>query len=326
MGRGKNPAKMPPLEMGLQRLSGGMSLRSQSSSMLSDVPPRVLAELCRAHGREHLLEQGRCRAMLADVCGGYHTEVFLLDCVVRERLVKAVLSVGMPVEFAVSQLASQIGQALRVDPEAARWAAEAWATAMEWTSEGHAIGKTLPKDNKNLAGGTCAAGHTQRILVEGIVRAFRGALGDVGLGTNADKTLIDAVFGVGEGNDRDRGSAEPWATVKFLTFTRQARGLVFTDQALHFVNPAAAADRRSGSWTFARLQEVGARRQGLQEIGLADGDDRMSLEGTGISVSTMLLFLDLLREVVGPFLVDRALPEPLPRPGEKPAPRKRAKR
>jgi hypothetical protein len=264
--------------------------------------------------------------MLADVCGGYRTEVFLLDCVARERLVKTVLSVGMPVDFAVSQLASQIAQELRVDVEAARWAAEAWASAMEWTSEGHGRGKTSPLSGDKTAGGTCSTGHTQRLLVEGIVRAFRGAIGDVGLGTNADKTLIDAVFGVGEGNDRDRGSAEPWATVKFLTFTRQARGLVFTDQALHFVNPAASADRRSGSWTFARLQEVGARRQGLQEICLASGDDRMSLEATGIPVSTMLLFLDLLREVVGPFLADHSLPEPSPTPGEKPAPRRRAKR
>ena len=294
--------------------------------MLSDVPPRVLADLARSHGREQILEQGRCRAILADVCGGYRTEVFLLDCVARERLVNPVLPIGMPVEFAVSQLASQIAQALRVDAEAARWAAEAWATAMEWTSEGHAIGKTLPPDNKKTAGGTSAAGHTQRVLVEGILRAFRGALGDVGLGTNADKTLIDAVVGVGEGNDRDRGSAEPWATVRFLTFTRQPRGLVFTDQALHFVNPAASADRRAGSWTFARLQEVGARRQGLQEICLTNGDDRMSLEATGIPVSTMLLFLDLLREVVGPFLADHALPEPSPAPAVSPAPRKRAKR
>ena len=304
-----------------------MSLRSQSSSMLSDVPPRVLADLCRAHGRDYLLEQGRCRAMLADVCGGYHTEVFLLDCVARERLVKAVLSVGMPVEFAVSQLASQIAQALRVDAEAARWAAEAWATAMEWTSEGrHLAGKPKPRTSEHGSGGTSTTGLTHRILIQGILRAFRGALGDVGIGSNADRTLAVAVLAPRGAHEKGTDSAEAWATVRFLTFTRQPRGLVFTDDAVHFLNPAAAADRQRGSWSFSRLQEVGARRQGLQEVCLAAADDRMSLEATGIPVSTMILFLDLVREVVGPFLVDHRFPEPSPSPAESPAPRKRAKR
>lgn len=295
--------------------------------MLSDVPPRVLADLARSLGREQLLEQGRCRALLADVCGGYRTEVFLLDCVARERLVNPVLPIGMPVEFAVSQLASQIAQALRVDAEAARWAAEAWAAAMEWTSEGrHLAGKTKPRKGERGSGGTSTTGHTHRILIEGILRAFRGALGDVGVGTNVDKTLAEAVFAPRGTQEQGMDSSEAWATVRYLTFTRQPRGLVFTDDAVHFLNPGAAADRQRGSWSFSRLQEVGARRQGLQEVCLAAADDRMSLEATGIPVSTMILFLDLVREVVGPFLCDHALSEPSPPPGETPAPRKRAKR
>ena len=160
----------------------------------------------------------------------------------------------------------------------------------------------------------------------GILRSFCGALGDVGIGPNADKTLIGAVLASSGPDEKGRDTAEAWATVRFLTFTRQPRGLVFTDDAVHFLNPAATADRQCGSWTFARLQEVGARRQGLQEICLAAADDRMSLEATGIPVSTMILFLDLVREVVGPFLVDNALAEPLPSHGEKPPPGKRAKR
>jgi hypothetical protein len=264
--------------------------------------------------------------MLADVCGGYHTEVFLLDCIARERLVKTVLSVGMPVEFAVSQLASQIAQELRVDAEAARWAAEAWASAMEWTSEGHGLGTTSPLSGDKTAGGTCSTGHTQRLLVEGILRAFRGALGDVEIGAHADKTLVEAVSGGRKGAAKGWDTTEAWATVRFLSFTRKPRGLVITDHAIHFLNPAAADGRNSGSWSFARIQEVGARRQGLQEICLAAADDRMSLEATGIASSTMLLFLDLIREVVGPFLADHDLPEPSSPPGEKPAPRRRAKR
>jgi hypothetical protein len=293
--------------------------------MLSDVPPRVLAELARSLGREQLLEQGRCRALLADVCGGYRTEVFLLDCVARERLVNPVLSVGMPVEFAVKQLANQIAQELRIDPESAQWAAEAWAMAMEWASEGGAARGASHSAKDGGAGDAHAGGQPPRVLIEGILRAFRGALGDVGIGANAEKSLIEAAF-ARRGGRRESDPAAAWATVRFLSFTRQPRGLVFTDEAVHFLNPAAADGQKSGSWSFARLQEVGARRQGLQVICLAAADDRMNLEGTGIPVSTMLLFLDLVREVVGPFLIDHALPEPSPPPVEKPAPRKRAKR
>jgi hypothetical protein len=141
-----------------------------------------------------------------------------------------------------------------------------------------------------------------------------------------DKTLIRAVLTPQGADENEGGTAEAWATVRFLTFTRQPRGLVFTDDAVHFLNPAAAADRQCGSWTFARLQEVGARRLGLQEICLAAADDRMSLEATGIPVRTIILFLDLLREVVGPFLVDNALAEPQPSRGEKPPIGRRAKR
>jgi hypothetical protein len=294
--------------------------------MLSDVPPRVLADLCRTHGREHLLEQGRCRAMLADVCGGYRTEVFILDCVARERLVKAVLSAGMPVEFAVSQLASQVVQELRMDPEAARWAADAWATAMEWASEKRVPGKAKPRASGDASGEACSAVRAQRILIEGILRSFGGALGDVAIGLNVDRTLAGAVLSPRGAAQKSSDTAEAWATVRFLTFTRQPRGLVFTDDAVHFLNPAAKADRQFGSWTFARLQEVNARRQGLQEICLDAGDDRMSLVATGIPVSTMILFLDLVREVVGPFLVDHELPGPLAARGDKPSRGRRAKR
>lgn len=295
------------------------------SNMLSDVPPRVLADLARSLGREQLLEQGRCRALLADVCGGYRTEVFLLDCVARERLVNPVLPIGMPVDFALNQLANQIVQELRIDAESAQWAAEAWAAAMEWASERGGARSAPHRAKDEVADDAPAGSQPPRVLIEGILRAFRGALGDVGVGTNAEQSLIEAVFARRAGA-RENDPAAAWATVRFLSFTRQPRGLVFTDEAVHFLNPAAAEGQKAGSWSFARLQEVGARRQGLQLICLAAGDDRMNLEGTGIPVSTMLLFLDLIREVVGPFLVDHALPAPLPLPGEKPAPRKRAKR
>lgn len=294
--------------------------------MLSDVPPRALADLCRSHGREQLLEQGRCRALLADVCGSYRREVFLLDCVARERLVQPALAVGMPVEFAVSQLANQIVQELRIDPDSARWAAEAWAAAMGWTSEGSVPGAPGAPADGDASGGTCEAGHPQRLLVEGVLRAFRGALGDVGIGTHADKTLIEAVSDGRKGTGKGWDATEAWATVRFLAFTRQPRGMVFTDRAIHFLNPAAVDGQKSGSWSFARLQEVGAQRQGLHEICLAAADDRMSLEATGIPCRTMLLFLDLIREVVGPFLSDHDLPEPTPPPTEKPTPKRRAKR
>jgi hypothetical protein len=294
--------------------------------MLSDVPPRVLADLCRTLGRERLLEQGRCRALLADVCGGYRREVFLLDCVARERLVNPVLSVGMPVEFAVNQLASRIVQELSVDSEAARWAAAAWAAAMGWTSEGHVAPKAT--DRAGADGSEAGDGKAQasRVLIEGILRAFRGALGDVGIEQNADTTLIEAVFAAQESGRKARSAADAWATVRFLTFTRQPRGLVFTDDAVNFLNPAATVGHQCGSWSLARLQEAGPRRQGLQEICLSAGDDRMNLEATGIPVSTMLLFLDLVREVVGPFLADHALPTSAPSPRVSPNPRKRARR
>lgn len=291
--------------------------------MLSDVPPRVLADLCRTHGRELLLEQGRCRSLLADLCGGYRTEVYLLDCIARERLIAPVLSFGMPVDFAVSQLASQIVQVLRIDPNTARWAAEAWAAAMDWAGDAKVSKKKTFVKSDTAAP---ADSHAQRVLIQGILRAFRGMLGEVGIGPNLDKVLCESVSGVDHAPGRSGDDAKPWGTVRFLAFTRRSTGLVITDSAIHFLNPTASNGIHSGTWALSRLQEVGAHRSGMQEISLSDSDDRMSLEATGVPVATMLLFLDLIREVVGPFLTDYVLPDPSPSAKPTPASRRRAKK
>jgi len=263
-----------------------------------------------------LLEQGRCRSLLADCCGTYRTEVYLLDCVARERLVSPVLTVGTPLDFAVSQLSSQIVQKLCIDPESARWAAEAWATALDWAGTAKESGK------KAVGSSEKTTPVAQRVLIQGILRAFRGTLGEVGFGAESDKTLCESVFG-------DRGGGDEnglLGTVRFLSFTRRPIGLVITDDAIHFMNPTASTNSHSGEWSLRRLQEVGASRSGMQEVSLAASDDRMSLEGTGIPVATMLLFLDLIREVVGPFLNDYALPNRSPSAKPKPTPRRRTSR
>lgn len=207
----------------------------------------------------------------------------------------------MPIEFAVGQLASQIVHSLRVDAESARWAAEAWAMAMDWSGYSKQSGTQHGDRFVGDAPGLSSA----ELLVGGVLRAFRGSLGAVGTGTDVDLGLCKLVAQSDVIRETFGDDVATWATVRFLAFTRRPAGLVVTNRFIFFLNHCNADSGGANAWSLTALQEASAYRSGLHEISLAGAGSRMNLEGTGIAVSAMLLFLDLIREVVGPFLEDR---------------------
>ena len=122
-----------------------------SCERLSDVPVEVLCRLLREQGPGLFRAGGRCGAILADMCGAYRQEVFILDCVIRKGLFAAKPQAGIPLEEARDKFAQQISDQLRFDTEAARWAASAWASLYEVSLTSQAA------NNETRARSSCAS-------------------------------------------------------------------------------------------------------------------------------------------------------------------------
>ncbi len=90
------------------------------------LPRRVLRQLLADHGPALLNEPARVDALLADLCGPYHCERFLLSHALRERNSNA----NWSDEFWLSSCSQRLQKRYCFSAEAAAWAVESWLSAL----------------------------------------------------------------------------------------------------------------------------------------------------------------------------------------------------
>lgn len=99
-------------------------------------PQRTLKRLVKQYGRELVEDPRRTEALLRDLCGQHPREIFVLVNAQRQRVPLELINAPqwLPSAATHTRLARLLQSKLAITPEAAEWAVESWATALELDS------------------------------------------------------------------------------------------------------------------------------------------------------------------------------------------------
>ena len=115
------------------------------------LPRRVLRKLLADYGLALLNEPARVNSLLADLCGSYYCERFLLIHALRERTSVA----NWPVALWLGSCSQRLQKRFCFSAEAAAWAVESWSFALGIASTientGHNGKETLDDDHATLS-------------------------------------------------------------------------------------------------------------------------------------------------------------------------------
>ena len=100
---------------------------------MHDEPRQKLRELIIEYGRSLCDDPRRCEALLKDYCGQYKREIFVLVSALKNRVAADLINVsaGVPLALVMGRLIQRLEDELGLAEDAARWAVESWALALE---------------------------------------------------------------------------------------------------------------------------------------------------------------------------------------------------
>jgi len=102
---------------------------------MNDLPRRKLVEIVAKHGREVVENPRRCQALLRDYAGAFRREISVLTMAVEERVPLDLLAgKTTPRQFLLGRLTRRLCDNLALSEQAARWAVNSWALALEIVS------------------------------------------------------------------------------------------------------------------------------------------------------------------------------------------------
>lgn len=97
----------------------------------------MLRRIVAKHGKGICGDARRCEGLLNDLCGSYRREINVLVNAIEERIPLDLMAAGgsMPQELLLTRLEKRLEDQLSLTPEAARWAVESWALALNVLTE-----------------------------------------------------------------------------------------------------------------------------------------------------------------------------------------------
>src|SRR5881397_3943344 len=124
---------------------------------MNDLARQRLREIVARHGRSLCRDPRRCHALLADHCPDQRRELLVLVGALEERVADELLGWqdGLPWESLRDRLVRRLVENRALSEEAARWAVESWALALQKISE-EALARTAPKSHQR--GGAAGTG------------------------------------------------------------------------------------------------------------------------------------------------------------------------
>lgn len=97
----------------------------------------MLQQILAKYGADICSDARRCENLLKDLCGSYRREINVLVNAIEERVPLDLLEANrsMPLELLLSRLEKRLEEQTALTAEAARWAVESWALALNLTTE-----------------------------------------------------------------------------------------------------------------------------------------------------------------------------------------------
>lgn len=99
---------------------------------MSNIPRQALREIIAKYGTEICSDAKRCEGLLRDNCGSFRREISILINALEERVPLDLLAGGnsVPRELLLNRLAKRLEDNLALTENAAVWAVESWALAL----------------------------------------------------------------------------------------------------------------------------------------------------------------------------------------------------
>ena len=117
---------------------------------MHDLPRQKIRELILEYGHSLCDDPRRCEALLKDHCGQHKREIFVLVSALKNGIANDLLkaqSNGVPETIIWSRATQRLEDELAASAEAAQWAVESWALALDVVAQPKPIFKPAPKSN-----------------------------------------------------------------------------------------------------------------------------------------------------------------------------------
>ena len=97
----------------------------------------MLRQIIAKYGADVCSDARRCENLLKDLCGSYRREINVLVNAIEERVPLDLLAANrsMPLELLLARLEKRLEEQTALTDEAARWAVESWALALNLITE-----------------------------------------------------------------------------------------------------------------------------------------------------------------------------------------------
>ena len=104
---------------------------------MNNIPRQMLCRILAKHGKEICSDARRCENLLNDLCGSYRREINVLVNAIEERVPLDLLAgnSSMPLELLLTQLERRLEEQTALTADAARWAVESWALALNLVTD-----------------------------------------------------------------------------------------------------------------------------------------------------------------------------------------------
>jgi hypothetical protein len=103
---------------------------------MNNEPRQKLRELIAEYGRSLCTDPNRCEALLKDYCGVHKREIFVLVSALKNHVVDDLLKspAEVPKMVLIARLSTRLESELALTIEAAHWAVESWAWALDFVN------------------------------------------------------------------------------------------------------------------------------------------------------------------------------------------------
>src|SRR4028118_1112807 len=104
---------------------------------MNNEPRQALRDIIAKYGKEICSDSRRCEGLLKDNCGSYRREISILINALDERVPLDLMAGGntVPRELLLNRLAKRLEDNLALTQNAAVWAVESWALALNLITE-----------------------------------------------------------------------------------------------------------------------------------------------------------------------------------------------
>lgn len=267
---------------------------------LNDIPVRVLGSLYKQLGDALWRDKLLCRAQLADSCGMFPTELFVLTSVVREGLIAPLAAMPLAPHARVAALAQRIHNQLGFRNDVSTWAADAWARALGWqtprsTKADRRFSRSSPQlgtevSRPTIPGHSATDSTCSVSLLRSVLHAFRGTVDGLvvcpHVGVDIDNAPIASPCDAIVGFTHIRGFVSAKTTLGFCAY------------GIHFVGLGDGTSAQAHLFVpYMSLQSASARVATPTTIELGPAR-RVSLAGTTLRAKDLALLLNTVREVV----------------------------